>query len=191
MIEVTPVETKAEVDTDSDDESLVYVVTEQPYQSTQHDNIVQDDDEIEPVAEEAIVPGNAGDDQDRTEEQDSEPKEDASVSEESESSEPETVQDAEASGITGDASQQDDDDDDASTGDEDETPLPRRSTRAKTSTATTKYKDFVVPHVSKSAQPDWMVRVDYLRSAAASGMFDSLSEDVSRAMLKLITKSDD
>ncbi|CAC5373348.1 unnamed protein product [Mytilus coruscus] len=53
---------------------------------------------------------------------------------------------------------------------------------------TIKYKDCV----AKSAQKaDWMIRAEYLKSAASSGIFSKYGDDVSKAMLKLIMKSDD
>ncbi|CAG2194014.1 unnamed protein product [Mytilus edulis] len=145
--------------------------------------------------------GNADDDQDRTEEH-SELEEDASLREESGGSEHETSLDDQVydlatdalHDVTDDDSKEDENiDDDGEDVDDISTPEPqqRRSTRTKTSTATTKYKDFVVPPVSKSAQPEWMVRADYLRTAASSGMFINMADDVSRAFLKLITKPDD
>ncbi|CAC5400022.1 unnamed protein product [Mytilus coruscus] len=198
-----PVEVSTDSNTESEDESLVYVVVEEPQQEVQQDiqpdDIIQADDETASVEEEATVPGNADDDQDRTEEQ-SELEKDASLPEESGGSEHETSLEDQVHDLATDASPDVTDDD--STEDEniddeevkdDDTPEPqqRRSTRTKTSTATTKYKDFVVPPVSKSAQPEWMVRADYLRTAASSGMFINMADEVSRTMLKLITKTDD
>ncbi|CAC5394080.1 unnamed protein product [Mytilus coruscus] len=67
----------------------------------------------------------------------------------------------------------------------------RRSTRHKTSTTLTKYKDFLVPSVLKGAQQtDWMIRADYLRSAISSRAFENVENNVSNALLKLITSSD-
>ncbi|CAG2246444.1 unnamed protein product [Mytilus edulis] len=196
-----PVEVSTDSNTESEDESMVYVVVEEPQQEVQQDiqpdDVIQADDEIASVEEEATVPGNADDDQDRTEEH-SELEEDASLPEESGGSEHETSLDDQVNDLTTDALHDeniDDDKEDENTDDDDDdyTPEPqqRRSTRTKTSTATTKYKDFVVPPVSKSAQPEWMVRADYLRTAASSGMFINMADEVSRAMLKLITKPDD
>ncbi|CAG2192826.1 unnamed protein product [Mytilus edulis] len=200
-----PVEVSTDSNTESEDESMVYVVVEEPQQEVQQDiqpdDVIQADDEIASVEEEATVPGNADDDQDRTEEH-SELEEDASLPEESGGSEHETSLDDQVHDLATDALHDvtDDDstedeniDDDEEDDDDTSTPEPqqRRSTRTKTSTATTKYKDFVVPPVSKSAQPEWMVRADYLRTAASSGMFINMADEVSRAMLKLITKPDD
>ncbi|CAG2194046.1 unnamed protein product [Mytilus edulis] len=200
-----PVEVSTDSNTESEDESMVYVVVEEPQQEVQQDiqpdDVIQADDEIASVEEEATVPGNADDDQDRTEEH-SELEEDASLPEESGGSEHETSLDDQVHDlatdalhdVTDDDSKEDENiDDDEEDDDDTSTPEPqqRRSTRTKTSTATTKYKDFVVPPVSKSAQPEWMVRADYLRTAASSGMFINMADEVSRAMLKLITKPDD
>ncbi|CAC5399986.1 unnamed protein product [Mytilus coruscus] len=198
-----PVEVPTDSNTESEDESIVYVVVEEPQQEVQQDiqpdDVIQADDETASVEEEATVPGNADDDQDRTEEQ-SELEEDPSLPEESRGSEHETSLEDKVHDLAIDASPDVTDDD--STEDEniddeeekdDDTPEPqqRRSTRTKTSTATTKYKDFVVPPISKSSQPEWMVRADYLRTAASSGMFINMADEVSRAMLKMITKTDD
>ncbi|XP_052098324.1 uncharacterized protein LOC127733081 [Mytilus californianus] len=198
-----PVEVSTDSNTESEDESMVYVVVEEPPQDVQQDiqpdGVIQADDETASVEEEATVPGNADDDQDRTEEQ-SELEEDASLPEESGGSEHETSLEDQVHDLATDALHDVTDDDsteyeniDDEEEKDDDTPEPqqRRSTRTKTSTATTKYKDFVVPPVSKSAQPEWMVRADYLRTAASSGMFINMADDVSRAMLKLITKTDD
>ncbi|CAG2194060.1 unnamed protein product [Mytilus edulis] len=200
-----PVEVSTDSNTESEDESMVYVVVEEPQQEVQQDiqpdDVIQADDEIASVEEEATVPGNADDDQDRTEEH-SELEEDASLPEESGGSEHETSLDDQVHDlatdalhdVTDDDSKEDENiDDDEENDDDISTPetQQRRSTRTKTSTATTKYKDFVVPSVSKRAQPEWMVRADYLRTAASSGMFINMADEVSRAMLKLITKPDD
>ena len=134
------------------------------------------------VEEEADTPSNTADDPVRTGEFGAESEEDTS---------------SRSSGLTmseNQASSYDDNDNDALESDENlnienalETPIPqaRRSTRAKTSTATTRYRDFVLPPVSKSAQPDW---ID-LKAATSSGMFVNMGEEVSRVMLKLIMKT--
>ncbi|CAC5397127.1 unnamed protein product [Mytilus coruscus] len=60
----------------------------------------------------------------------------------------------------------------------------RRSTRHKTSTTLTKYKDFHVPSILKGGQQtDWMIRADYLRSAISSGAFENVENNVSNAFL--------
>ncbi|CAC5400002.1 unnamed protein product [Mytilus coruscus] len=88
-----PVEVSTNSNTESEDESMVYVVVEGPQQDVQQDiqpdDIIQTDDKTASVEEEATVPGNADDDQDRTKEQ-SELEEDASLPEESGGSEHET-----------------------------------------------------------------------------------------------------
>ncbi|CAC5420322.1 unnamed protein product [Mytilus coruscus] len=181
-----PVEVPTDSNTESEDESMVYVVVEEPQQEVQQDiqpdDVIQADDETASVEEEATVP-----------------EEDASLPEESGGSEHKTSLEDQVHDLATDASPDVTDDDSTKMRtlmkkkEKDDTPEPqqRRSTRTKTSTITTKYKDFVVPPVSKSSQPEWMVRADYLRTAASSGMFINMADEVSRAMLKLITKTDD
>ncbi|CAC5417131.1 unnamed protein product [Mytilus coruscus] len=54
---------------------------------------------------------------------------------------------------------------------------PRRSVRARTSTATTKYKDFIVSKKSQP-QPDWKSRADYLKDIASSGAFKGMEDQI-------------
>ena len=195
--EVTPapVEVPPDSDNESDDESFMYVMMDAPQQYEQSDDNVPIDVEAALIEDEVNAPGNAGDGQDRTGEHDSGPEEDAPLPEDSGGSGLEQSQDQveDASIIDDDpnaVNEQILDDDDDNEDDEHQnlTPQPRRSTRARTSTATTKYKDFVV---SKSVQPDWMARAEYLRTAASSAMFSNMGDDVTRAMLRLITNTDD
>ena len=167
-------------------------MVETPQNVAEHDDNTPVDVEVRSNVEEDNAPGNAGDDQDRTEEHQSGPEEDASTPEDSGGSELENLED-QAIGVEPDSLNNDDaiesgenHEDDESEEIEETEPQPRRSTRTKISTATTKYKDFL----SKSAQPGWMVRADYLKTAGSSGMFKDMDGEVRRAMLQLITETD-
>ncbi|CAC5418327.1 unnamed protein product [Mytilus coruscus] len=86
-----PVKVSTDSNTESEDESMVYVLVAKPHQDIQQeiqpDDVIQVDDDTASV--EDTIPSNADDDQDRTEEQ-SELEEDASLPEESGGSEHET-----------------------------------------------------------------------------------------------------
>ncbi|CAC5409537.1 unnamed protein product [Mytilus coruscus] len=165
----------------------------EPESEKQTDVIVPSDDEID------TVPGNVDDDQVireryvyallptqvRTSDPDSDSVEDAHDADDELQIQDQNEENDDASSFVQDAPVEESETED----EEDETSdnVPRRSTRMKTSTATTKYKDFV----AKSAQKtDWMIRAEYLKSAASSGIFSKYGDDVSKAMLKLIMKSD-
>ncbi|CAG2241351.1 unnamed protein product [Mytilus edulis] len=64
---------------------------------------------------------------------------------------------------------------------------PRRSVRARTSTATTKYKDFIVSKKSQP-QPDWKSRADYLKDIASSGTFKGMEDQILAGLLKIATE---
>ncbi|CAG2214708.1 unnamed protein product [Mytilus edulis] len=64
---------------------------------------------------------------------------------------------------------------------------PRRSVRARTSTATTKYKDFIVSKKSQP-QPDWKSRADYLKDIASSGTFKGIEDQIRAGLLKIATE---
>ncbi|CAC5384553.1 unnamed protein product [Mytilus coruscus] len=179
-----PVEVSTDFNTESEDEFMMYAVVEEPHQDIQPDDVIKADDEIA---------------SDHTEEQ-SDFEEGGSFPQESGCSEQETSLDDLVHDLAADASHnvRTDDDimevdkiDDGEKKDFTSEPQPRRSIRTNTSTATAKFNDFVVPPVSKSAQPKWMVCVDYLRTEASSRIFINMADEVSRAMLKLITKTDD
>ncbi|CAC5373316.1 unnamed protein product [Mytilus coruscus] len=181
----TKVISDVETVTDSEDESFV-VMWNEPESEKETDVIVQSDDEIDTVPDEIEVSGNVDDDQVRTSEPVSDSVEDAHDADDELQIQNENEENDEASSFVQDVSVEESETED----EEDETSdnVVRRSTRMKTSTATTKYKDFV----AKSAQKtDWMIRAEYLKSAASSGIFSNYGDDVSKAMLKLITKSDD
>ncbi|CAG2227215.1 unnamed protein product [Mytilus edulis] len=181
----TKVISDVETVTDSEDESFV-VMWNEPESEKETDVIVQSDDEIDTVPDEIDVPGNVDDDQVRTSEPDSDSVEDAQDADDELQTQDQNEENDEADSFVQDAPVEESETED----EEDETidNVVRRSTRTKISTATTKYKDFV----AKSAQKtDWMIRAEYLKSAASSGIFSKYGDDVSKAMLKLITKSDD
>ncbi|CAG2235125.1 unnamed protein product [Mytilus edulis] len=181
----TKVISDVETVTDSEDESFV-VMWNEPESEKETDVIVPSDDEIDTVPDEIDVPGNVDDDQVRTSEPDSDSVEDAQDADDELQTQDQNEENDEANSFVQDAPVEESETED----EEDETRdnVVRRSTRTKISTATTKYKDFV----AKSAQKtDWMIRAEYLKSAASSGIFSKYGDDVSKAMLKLITKSDD
>ncbi|CAC5379849.1 unnamed protein product [Mytilus coruscus] len=64
---------------------------------------------------------------------------------------------------------------------------PRRFVRARTSTATTKYKDFIVSKKSQP-QPDWKSRADYLKEIASSGAFKGMEDHIVAGLLKVATE---
>ena len=66
--------------------------------------------------------------------------------------------------------------------------LPRRSVRHRTSTATTKYKDFVTKQMQHKA--DWLTRAQFLRDSVLEGLFRGSEDRVKEALLKLITDTD-
>ncbi|CAG2230557.1 unnamed protein product [Mytilus edulis] len=171
--------------TDSEDESFV-VMWNEPESEKETDVIAQSDDEIDSVLDEIDVPGNVDDDQVRISESDSDSVEDAHDADDELQIQDQNEENDERSSFVQDAPVEESETED----EEDETSdnVVRRSTRIETSTATTKYKDVV----AKSAQKtDWMIRAEYLKSTASSGIFSKYGDDVSKAMLKLITKSDD
>ena len=186
----TSVSTDAE--TDSEDESMIFVMRE-PTEPSEVDDSVPLDTDVESADDDddVAVPDVLGDDHDNIEEQqDAGTEEDALQSEDVDEPDLGT---AEAAGDDGDTDDDVDDQDELNSQPV-ELPVaaPRRSTRERTSTTRTKYKDYHVPSISKQAQPqaDWMQRDDYLRLAAASGAFGSLEDEVPKALLKLITNSD-
>ncbi|CAC5415717.1 unnamed protein product [Mytilus coruscus] len=134
------------------------------------------------VPDEIEVSGNVDDNQVRTSEPDSNSVEDAHDADD-ELQIQDQNEENDASSFVQEAPVEESETED----EEDETSdnVVRLSTRMKTSTATTKYKDFV----AKSAQKtDWMIRAEYLKSAASSGIFSKYGDDVSKAMLKLISQ---
>ncbi|CAG2203844.1 unnamed protein product [Mytilus edulis] len=158
----------------------------EPESEKETDVIAQSDDEIDSVLDEIDVPGNVDDDQVRISESDSDSVEDAHDADDELQIQDQNEENDERSSFVQDAPVEESETED----EEDETSdnVVRRSTRIETSTATTKYKDVV----AKSAQKtDWMIRAEYLKSAPSSGIFSKYGDDVSKAMLKLITKSDD
>ncbi|CAG2186524.1 unnamed protein product [Mytilus edulis] len=186
----TKVISDVETVTDSEDESFV-VMWNEPENEKETDVIVPSDDEIDTVPDEIDVPGNVDDDQVRTSEPDSDSVEDAQDADDELQTQDQNEENDEANSFVQDApveeseeAEEDEEDEEEETSDN----VVRRSTRTKISTATTKYKDFV----AKSAQKtNWMIRAEYLKSAASSGIFSKYGDDVSKAMLQLITKSDD
>ncbi|CAC5408061.1 unnamed protein product [Mytilus coruscus] len=73
--------------------------------------------------------------------------------------------------------------------DQDEIPdIPRRSVPTKTSTAITRYKDFVC----KQTQPktDWLIRAQFLKDAKSSGVFRESEDRVKDALLRNVTDTD-
>ncbi|VDI29048.1 Hypothetical predicted protein [Mytilus galloprovincialis] len=187
---LTKVISDVETVTDSEDESFV-VMWNEPENEKETDVIVPSDDEIDTVPDEIDVPGNVDDDQVRTSEPDSDSVEDAQDADDELQTQDLNEENDEANSFVQDApveeseeAEEDEEDEEEETSDN----VVRRSTRTKISTATTKYKDFV----AKSAQKtNWMIRAEYLKSAASSGIFSKYGDDVSKAMLQLITKSDD
>lgn len=83
--------------------------------------------------------------------------------------------------------QQDNTGQDLEEDDDNEPEVPRRSTRQRTSTANTRYRDFVC----KRTQPttDWMTRAQFLKDAVACGLFRGSEEKVADALLKLAIDS--
>ncbi|CAG2244672.1 unnamed protein product [Mytilus edulis] len=63
--------------------------------------------------------------------------------------------------------------------------IPRRSVRTKTSTATTKYKDFVCKQIQPNT--DWLMRAQFLKDAVSSGVFRGSEDRVKDALLKIVT----
>ncbi|CAG2230173.1 unnamed protein product [Mytilus edulis] len=64
---------------------------------------------------------------------------------------------------------------------------PRRSVRARTSTATTKYKDFIISKKSQP-QPDWKSRADYLKDLVSSDTFKGMEDQILARLLKVATE---
>ncbi|CAG2214713.1 unnamed protein product [Mytilus edulis] len=188
-------------DEESDDDYLVYVVTEPDVEdlSAPHSAI----DELETQDDDDTVQDEDDDDQEHVaEQQDTGIEGDDLPSEESDTVDPVLKYD--------EVSETDHQEDDISLSDDAEEPgqdttvgeivdnvpqpdieapwiEPRRSVRARTSTATTKYKDFIVSKKSQP-QPDWKSRADYLKDIASSGTFKGMEDQILAGLLKIATE---
>ena len=173
---------------------MVFIVRQPAAGVVEADNNIPVDADAESVEDTVEVPEEAGDDQDQVVEQDDQVEGELPIGGLEDLQPDDSIQ----NDVDDSNNDQNLDDDDETIDEPDRNPegshaepTVRRSTRHKTSTAVTKYKDFHVPPISKGAQQsDWMVRANYLRSAISSGAFDNVRDNVSNALLKLITSSD-
>ncbi|XP_063436150.1 nucleolin-like [Mytilus trossulus] len=190
-------------DEESDDDYLVYVVTEPDVEdlSTPHSTI----DELEAQDDDDTVQDEDDDDQEHVaEQQDTGIEGDDLPSEESNTVDPVLEPDevSETEHQEADISLLDDIEEPGQDDTVDETVdnvtqpdieapwievQPRRSVRARTSTATTKYKDFVVSKKSQP-QPDWKSRADYLKDIASSGTFKGMEDQILASLLKIASE---
>ncbi|CAG2236593.1 unnamed protein product [Mytilus edulis] len=188
-------------DEESDDDYLVYVVTEPDVEdlSAPHSAI----DELETQDDDDTVQDEDDDDQEHVaEQQDTGIEGDDLPSEESDTVDPVLEPDevSETDQQVADTTLSDDTEEPGQDATVDETVEnvpqpdieapwiePRRSVRARTSTATTKYKDFIVSKKSQP-QPDWKSRADYLKDIASSGTFKGMEDQILAGLLKIATE---
>ncbi|CAC5372828.1 unnamed protein product [Mytilus coruscus] len=188
-------------DEESDDDYLVYVVREPAVDdlSAPHSAI----DELETQADDDTVHDEADDDQEHVaEQQDTGIEGDDRPSEESDTVDPVLEPDevSETDHQVADTTLSDDTEEPGQNTTVDDTVdnvpqpdieapwiEPRRSVRARTSMATTKYKDFIVSKKSQP-QPDWKSRADYLKDIASSGAFKGMEDQILAGLLKIATE---
>ncbi|CAC5366243.1 unnamed protein product [Mytilus coruscus] len=174
-------------DSESEDESFMILIPQHTDDTDISTNSDDDDKSEEPVAE-VHESQTDGDQQGVIGQEETGDTEDAPSSDETEDPVPEQTEEAAA---TADVEVEEavSSDEPGKENDEDEIPnIPRRSVRTKTSTATTRYKDFVC----KQTQPktDWLMRAQFLKDAVSSGVFRGSEDRVKDALLRIVTDTD-
>ena len=203
----SPESVPSDTESDSENESLVFVwrqpevIDDSTPHSASDESVTEDvDDDVNDAAD---------DDQEQViEQQDDGLVEDALPSEEQEADDPtpaqetdnvddtaaELSQDTEENDVAGDQDEPGQDTDVAEAAEpirhpERPTVAPRRSVRAKTSTADTKYKDFVLSKQLQN-QDDWMTRAQLLKDLLSSDASRGREDRILEELLKLTTNKD-
>ncbi|CAC5399793.1 unnamed protein product [Mytilus coruscus] len=182
-----PASISSNTDSESEDESFMILIPQHTDDTDISTNSDDDDKSEEPVAE-VHESQTDGDQQGVIGQKETGDTEDAPSSDETEDPVPEQTEEAAA---TADVEVEEavSSDKPGKENDEDEIPdIPRRSVRTKTSTATTRYKDFVC----KQTQPktDWLMRAQFLKDAVSSGVFRGSEDRVKDALLRIVTDTD-
>ncbi|XP_063438199.1 uncharacterized protein LOC134719148 [Mytilus trossulus] len=182
-----PASISSDTDSESEDESFMILITQPTDDTDISTNSDDDDNSEEPVAE-VYEPQTDGDQQGVIGQEETEDTEDAPSSNETEDSVSEQPEEAVITeeveleeAVSSDEPGQEDEQDE-----QDEIQdIPRRSVRTKTSTATTKYKDFVCKQIQPNT--DWLIRAQFLKDAVSSGVFRGSEDRVKDALLKIVT----
>ncbi|CAC5376646.1 unnamed protein product [Mytilus coruscus] len=182
-----PVSILSNTNSESEDESFIIFIPQHTDDTDISTNSDDDDKSEEPVAE-VHEQQTDGDQQGVIGQEETGDTEDAPSSDETEDPVPKQTEEAAA---TADVEVEEavSSDEPGKENDEDEIPdIPRRSVRTKTSTATTRYKDFVC----KQTQPktDWLMRSQFLKDGVSSGVFRGSEDRVKYALLRIVTDTD-